>query len=161
MVLNLTDETQIIIMSLQWSGLLAQIPLPFLLLTSMNPFYNFWFELIAALLNGCLEHWFYQRTEKLLNDLSTANNRSYLDSRSYLTYVISNILLASSFKGDFGANNAHKDTNPVLCLVDLVTVPTKNDILLHCLQFNLQQYCHPRPKRENPTKRGKAKEYET
>ena len=50
--------------------------------------------------------------------------RSYLDSRGYLTNVITNVLLPSPFKRNFGANNAHKDTNLVLCLVDLVIAPT-------------------------------------
>lgn len=51
---------------------------------------------------------------------------SYLDSRSYFTDVISNVLLPSSFKRDFGTHETHKDTNLVLCLVYLVIVPTEN-----------------------------------
>lgn len=92
--------------------------------------------------------------EKLLNDLLCADNRSYLDSRCYLTYVISNILLASPFEGNFGANNAHKDTNLVLCLVDLVTVPTESDGSI-CSNFpTLTQ-------KVNPNKKRKTKKYET
>lgn len=49
----------------------------------------------------------------------------YLDSRSYFSYIISNILLSGSFKGYLCAYNAHKNTNFILSLVDLVTTPTE------------------------------------
>lgn len=51
---------------------------------------------------------------------------NYLDSGSYFSDVVTNVLLPGSFKRNFGAYYAHKDTDFVLCLVDLVTVPAEN-----------------------------------
>lgn len=48
-----------------------------------------------------------------------------LDSRSNLVYVISNVFFSSSFKWDFGAHNAYKDTNLILYLVNFVTTPAE------------------------------------
>lgn len=52
-------------------------------------------------------------------------NTSNLDSRSDLGYVISNVFFPSSFKWDFCAHNANKDTNLVLHLVNLVIIPAE------------------------------------
>lgn len=52
----------------------------------------------------------------------------HLDSTSYFADIIPNVLFPSPFKGDFCAYNTHKDTNFILCLVDLVTTPTENDV---------------------------------
>lgn len=61
------------------------------------------------------------------------NNSSffYLDSWSYFTDVVTNVFFPSSFKWDFGAYDAHKDPDLVLCLVDLVTVPTGNEKVIY------------------------------
>jgi hypothetical protein len=50
---------------------------------------------------------------------------SNLDSRSNLGYVVSNVFFSSSFKWDFCAHNAYKDTNLVLYLVNLVITPAE------------------------------------
>lgn len=50
---------------------------------------------------------------------------SNLDSRSNLSYVISNVFFPSSFEGNFCAHNAYKDTNLILHLVDFVTTPAE------------------------------------
>lgn len=47
----------------------------------------------------------------------------HLDSRRYLLDIISNIFLPSPFEGNLGTDNAHEDTNFILCLVDLVVTP--------------------------------------
>lgn len=52
-------------------------------------------------------------------------NSSYLDSRSNLRYVISDVFFSSSFKWDFCAHDAYKDTNLVLYLVNLVIIPAE------------------------------------
>lgn len=53
---------------------------------------------------------------------------THLDSRSYLIYIISNILLSSPFKRDLSAYNANEDAYFILHLIDLVTTPTEKMI---------------------------------
>lgn len=61
-------------------------------------------------------------------EVTQKQKQPHLYSSSYLVDIISNILLASPFKRDFCAYNAHKDTNLILSLVDLVITPTEKDI---------------------------------
>lgn len=123
----------------QQIGLLAQIPLSFLLLTSLNLLNNLGLELSTTLLNGCL---FFKenmrpsiicrkKREKRKKRKNEETNGTisrlqvYLDSRSYLTYVISNVFLSCPFERYFSTDNADKDANLILCLVNLVTAPTE------------------------------------
>ena len=59
-------------------------------------------------------------------DISMQQRRKlpHLDSTSYFADIIPNVLLPSPFKGDFCAYNTHKDANFILCLVDLVIIPS-------------------------------------
>lgn len=43
---------------------------------------------------------------------------------SHLSNIITDVLLSGTLEGYFGADNAHKDPDLVLCLVNFVTVPT-------------------------------------
>ena len=111
-------------------NLLAQISLSLLLFTSLHFLYYFRLQLDAALLNCKLKNNAVSLFTIFVMEIWMQKSRKlpHLDSTSYFADIIPNVLLSSPFKGDFCAYNTHEDANFILCLVDLVIIPTENDV---------------------------------